>query len=416
MALMRCREATWNPMHSIVRIAASVVALAMLLISSTALAHGNSVAQPEWPLLWPFSLDAVVAIMLTAVVYQRGTTSLRGKRDGFHRGRAMAFYAGLACIGVALITPVDVIAEHLFSVHQVQHLLLRGLAPMLLMLAAPSGPMIAGIPAALRRSLLAPLMANRSFRAFFTLLARPLVSTTLYVGALYFWQIPAVHNQALLAAGWHYLMHLTMLASGLLFFWTVFDPHPAPWGATFPARLIMLGAATFANIPLGAVITLKGTVAYAAYDLLGRWWSVTPLNDELLGGLVIWILGSMMGLIAVLLLVRLWGQTEEQQDQRRLRGIRTPVNRDRSAPGPEHAVQARRRLGWGLALVPAAAFIAVLVLAIWLNWQTSGVASKPIHIDRAKSALSKQRIYAERAFVSDLLKNTTDLLQKNEIG
>ncbi|AOW13362.1 hypothetical protein LPB72_09985 [Hydrogenophaga crassostreae] len=357
----------------------------MLLISSAALAHGDSASPPAWPLPWPFSLDAVVAIALAAFVYQRGIKSLRFKRDGSHRGREVAFYAGLACIGLALITPLDVIAEHLFAVHQVQHLLLRGLAPMLLMLAVPSGPLIAGLPTSLRRSVLVPLMSSRTVRAAFALLARPLVSTALYIGALYFWQIPEVHNQALLLSGWHYLMHVTMLASGLLFFWTVFDPRPAPWGATFPARLGMASAAIFANIPLGALITFKGTVTYAAYDKLGRWWGVTPLEDELLGGLVIWILASMMGLVAALLLVRLWGRTEEQQDQRRVRGFQTPVKRDMSAPGPGHAAQARRRLGWGLALVPAVAFIAVLVLAIWLNWQTKGDSLKQVRVKGATS-------------------------------
>lgn len=99
------------------------------------------------------------------------------------------FYAGLASIGLALVTPLDVIDEHMFAVPQIQQLLLLGLAPMLLLLALPSGPMIAGLPAALRRSVLAPLLSSRTMRSMFTLLTSPFVSTTLYVGALYFWHL-----------------------------------------------------------------------------------------------------------------------------------------------------------------------------------------------------------------------------------
>ena len=223
---------------------------------------------------------------------------------------------------------------------------------MLLMLAVPSVPLIAGLPVALRQRVVAPLMAQRSVRACFAFLGRPLVCTMLYVGTLYIWQVPAIHDMALLRGGWHYLMHLTMLLSGLLFFWVVFDPRPQPWATPFHTRLAMLGAAIFANIPLGAVTTLKDSVSYAAYDRLGRWWGLSPLDDELLGGLVIWIAASMMGLLAVLLLVRLWGRSEERLDERRRQGFAMPANgRGRTIPAGD-AAAARRRIGWGLALIP----------------------------------------------------------------
>jgi len=81
-------------------------------------------------------------------------------------------------------------------------------------------------------------MAQPAVHGVFRALSQPVICTLLYAGTLY---------------AWHYLMHVTMLASGLLFFWRVFDPRPAPWGTPFHQRLVMLGAAIFANIPLGAV-------------------------------------------------------------------------------------------------------------------------------------------------------------------
>ncbi len=349
------------------RAVASVAFCAGMLTSPATRAHVESATAQSPLAAWPW--DVAAALLIAALLYTRGIARLREKSEGEYRGRHWAFYAGLVAVFAALLTPLDAISEHVFAVHQLQHLLLRGIAPMLLMLAVPSGPLIAGLPARLRQRLVGPLMARRSLRATFGLLAQPLVCTLLYAGTLYVWQVPAIHDTALLQESWHYLMHLTMLLSGLLFFWVVFDPRPQPWGTPFHSRLVMLGAAIFANIPLGAVLALKSSVSYSAYDQLGRWWGLSPLGDELLGGLVIWILASMMGLIAVLLLVRLWGRSEERLDQRRRRGFALPSDGSmRGVCANDAAATARRRVGWGLAVIPVVVLAGVLALAVWLTW------------------------------------------------
>lgn len=345
----------------------------LLLVSTGAEAHGGVTETRASPFMqWPMSVDIVSALLVAALLYARGVRRMRGKSLVAHRARHWSFYGGLVSIFVALQTPLDVISEHVFAVHQLQHLLLRGAAPMLLMLAVPAGPLVAGMPAAIRRALIAPALSSTAVRRTFRILAHPLVCTVLYVGTLYVWQLPAWHDGALLNAPLHYLMHLTMLASGLLFFWCVFDTRPAPWGAPFNQRLVMLGAAIFGNIPLGAVITLKSTVVYAAYNQLGRWWGVAPLKDELVGGLILWIAASMMGLIAVLLLMRLWGQSESRFDLRRQRGFAMPLRAEALTDGRDDraARAARTRNGWALALIPLAVFAAVMVLAIWLASQS----------------------------------------------
>lgn len=349
--------------------------LLLLLGTTGAQAHVDSGSERGWFMQWPLSVDVAIALVVSAVFYARGLRQLRAKSVVAHRGRHWAFYGGLASIFLALQTPLDVISEHVFAVHQLQHLLLRGIAPMLLMLAVPAGPLIAGTPSVLRRAVLAPVLTNGVARAVFGFLTRPLICTLVYAGSLYVWQVPAYHDVALLDKPLHYLMHFTMLLSGMLFFWCVFDPRPAPWGPPFSTRLVMLGAAIFANIPLGAVIALKTTVAYAAYDQVGRWWGVAPLKDELLGGLIIWIPASMMGLIAVLLLLRRWGQSEAKLDLRRLQGFAMPPGEAAAMNARTGVAQtaissARRRFGWGLAAIPLAVFAVVIALALWLTQPT----------------------------------------------
>lgn len=362
------REPMLTPRFSAPRLRAVIAVMSLLFVApGIALAHGAQSPEQSWMTAWPVSPDAVIGLLAAAVLYMRGIKALRDKSLSTHRTRHWAFYSGLIAIFLALVTPLDVISEHVFAMHQVQHLLLRGVAPMLLMLAVPSGPLIAGMPGVIRRWCLMPLMTQRAIRGALRLLSHPVICTLLYAGTLYMWQIPVVHEAALLNRAWHYLMHLSMMASGLLFFWRVFDTRPAPWGTSFPSRLVMLGAAMFANIPLGAFITLKDGVSYTVYDELGRWWGLTPMKDELLGGLVIWILGSMMGLFAMLWLLALWGRVEARQDTRRRQGFRP--QRDAAGDVGSGAVEraARRRLGWSLAIVPMTVVAAMVVLAFWIS-------------------------------------------------
>lgn len=353
------------------------LSLLAVFVASSAQAHGDGQAgQSVWA-QWPVSPELLLVLLLSLVFYVRGTRQLQAKGVAISRGRHWAFYIGLASIFLALQTPLDLVAEHVFYVHQLQHLLLRGIAPMLLLLALPAAPLVAGMPAALRRSVLVPVMGNGGVRGIFRFLAHPVVCTLLYVGSLYAWQVPAYHNAALLSAPLHYLMHVTLLLSGLLFFWCVFDPRPAPWGAPYSTRLIMLVSAIFANIPVGAVTTLKTTVLYTAYDQVGRWWGMEPLADELLGGIVLWMAASMMGLLAVLFLVRLWGKSENKLDQRRQQGFSPPAKGRPTANTAEAAGKARQRMAWGLAIVPLLMFAAVMVLAVWLAQRSAPSLLQP---------------------------------------
>lgn len=276
---------------------------------------------------WPFTPDIVFGTLIAAVFYGAGLwrapdTNTQQDKRLWH---GVFFYAGLAAIFLALQSPIDTFSEHVFALHQVQHLLLHSLGPMLLMLAVPERPLIAGMPKWLRRHVLIPVITGRAIRAAFSFLSRPAAATFLYVGSLYFWQIPGYHEMTLLDESVHYLMHLSMLFTGLLFFRSIFDPRPAPLGTGYGARLVMLCAAIAGNILIGAFITFKSAVLYPAYDTLGRLWNLNALTDELLGGIVIWIPSSMMCVVAALIVIRSWGAREEKVDDWRRRGLPADV-------------------------------------------------------------------------------------------
>ena len=288
-----------------------------------ALAHvDDGTAAAAW-MAWPLKIDIAGGIALAALLYAAGMWKLRARERLSISWRHAAFFSGLAALFVGLQSPLDTLAEHSFFMHQVQHLLLQTVAPLLLMVAAPQPALLAGFPAPLRRAIVAPVLGSRPARAIFGFLAQPWIAALLLVLSLYAWHWPPYHDLALRDEPVHYLMHVSMLAAGLLFFSCILDPRPAPLGSRYGTRINALWAAMTAGMLLGAGLALKNTALYPAYDELGRLFDLTALGDERLGGLIMWIPGSAAWLPAFLVLLRRWDTHELRIHDRRTRGIAT---------------------------------------------------------------------------------------------
>lgn len=313
------------------RTARAMLAHAAGMAPAAALAHadGRAAATP-WT-AWNITPDILAGTVIVAALYAAGLWRLRGKERTAPRWRHAAFFSGVAMVFLALESPLDELAERSFFMHQLQHLLLQTVGPMLLMLAAPQAILIAGVPAGLRRGVLGPILATRAVREIFGFLARPWIATLLFVASIYAWHWPPYHDLAVLDDAVHYLMHFTMLAAGLFFFFAVFDPRPPPLGARYGTRINILWAAMTANVVLGASLALKDTALYTAYEQIGRLWDLGALEDERLGGLIMWIPGSVVCLPAFLVLLRMWNSQEARLDERRRRGIAPPAAATRAA-------------------------------------------------------------------------------------
>ncbi len=352
--------------------------LALSLLPAQAFAHGGEDLTNANALdAWHFTPDIVIPTLLVLAVYVAGIWRRRHARKTTAPWRHAVFIAGVLGIFLSLQSPIDPIAERLFWVHQIQHMLLRLLGPLLICLAWPPGTLIAGLPRTVRRTVLAPLLSNGPLRAVFHILGTPAVATAVFIGTLYVWEWPAFHNAAVLNDGLHYFMHVTMLASGLLFWARIFDARPAPQGIRYGFRLMMLWITVLSNILLGALTTLKPMALYTAYDVHGRLFDMAAMADEQLGGVLIWIPSSMMGLFAVILVVHALGMHETKQEIKRQQW--TPSNYDAMAwpsTGAELIRQARtknRQMAFGFAGFSFAIFVAVLLIGVLsLTFHTQG--------------------------------------------
>jgi putative membrane protein len=266
----------------------------------------------QWPLTPGITLGAL-AIVWLYIAGQRPSPVSANDRSGALRH--LAFFGGVAAVFLALQSPIEPISDHVFIVHQVEHMLLRTVGPMPLMLATPQAALLRGLPAWVRRHVLTPLLASRPVRVL-GVFGHPAAATLLFIGITYFWMVPRYHDLAILDEPVHYLWHATLLLSGLIFFWRIFDPRPYPLGASITARIFMLGLAAIGNILLGSYLSFKHQLLYSAYGEMGRLWAIDPVIDERFGGLTMWIPGSMMFASAALLMVYRQARQEDRATTR----------------------------------------------------------------------------------------------------
>jgi putative membrane protein len=198
--------------------------------------------------------------------------------------------------------------------HQVQHLLLRMLGPLLILLGAPLTPILKGLPKPLLMKIIKPTVSNRYARRLYYKLTNPVLTTAIFMGSLYLWQIPVIHNLAVRSDILHEVMHISMLFSGLLFWWLVIDPKPHRSRLHYGLRVLYLGLIVLPNTLLGAIITFSPGLLYEAYYEFPQPFGINPLLDQQVGGLTLWMIGDMMSIIVAGLTMIVWYKHEQRQD------------------------------------------------------------------------------------------------------
>lgn len=269
---------------------------------------------------WVFDPLAIVAVAAAGWAYARGLGRLWGRAGsghGIRRGQATAFAVGLGAIVIALLSPLDAVDTTLFSAHMLQHLLLMLVAAPLLVLGRPMAPFAWALPLAWRRGI-GRVTRTRQVRAVWRAVTHPVVVWTLNLIVLWAWHLPALYEAALTNDAIHAVEHLCLLGAALLFWQTVCAAHGRRLARGMDV-LYVVAAGVQMNI-LGALITFAGAVWYPSQegaDLAA--WGLTPLADQQLAGLIMWVPSSAVYLAATATLFLAWLRTEEAAMQRRER-------------------------------------------------------------------------------------------------
>jgi putative copper resistance protein D len=238
--------------------------------------------------------------------------------------RTVAYLAGLGSILLALISPVEAYEGQLFSVHMVQHLLLELVAAPLLLAGAPITLALRAASPSWRRRLLAVLQSRAVH-----VLAFPVVAWILFAAVNWGWHFSTLYDQALENDLLHYLQHASFLGASLLFWWPVVAADPGPWRLPHPVRILYLFLAMPQNSFLGVAIMSASTVLFPHYVTNLRDWGPTPLEDQQLGGVIMWVVGDLAFLAAMVLVAH----PEHDHEDRRTVRLDARLAAERAARG-----------------------------------------------------------------------------------
>jgi putative membrane protein len=287
---------------------------AVLPAAALAAAHphdGELLAPHELWRAWSFEPGVIVALALPAWGYVRGLRVLwaRGAgHGGIERWEAAAFALGWVVLALSLLSPIHALGEVLFSAHMVQHELLMAVAAPLLVLGRPLLPLIWALPARLRLGVGRLAMVPGVRRAWWVLSA-PLPATLIHGIAIWAWHAPGLFQATLHSELVHALQHLSFLGSGLLFWWALLHGHGERRGYGVAVLAVFITAAHTGA--LGALLAFAQTDFYPQYARTTPTWGLTPLEDQQLAGLVMWVPASVVYLLAALGLF--WGWLRESE-------------------------------------------------------------------------------------------------------
>ena len=254
---------------------------------------------------WAIDPLSVGLLVLLAGVYWRGSTLLARRRHypGEHRRRAAAFWSAWAALAIAFGPPLEPLTAVSFAAHMAQHELIMLIAAPLLVLARPSGVLLWGLPSG-AAGLLASLARARAMRACIEFFCTPLAAGLLHFAVLWVWHMPAAFEAGLANEVVHWLQHVSFFVSAWVFWFAVLAAGRG--GERRGAALISMLATVIHTGILGALLTFSPSVWYGSYRVGTGWSGLTPLEDQQLGGLIMWVPGGAVFLVAGVVLMGLW--------------------------------------------------------------------------------------------------------------
>jgi putative membrane protein len=246
---------------------------------------------------WHMPLDVVIASIVTGIIYIRGFIALHAQMPNrFPRWRLAAFSGGLAAILIAVASPLAAFDDLLLQVHMIQHMILMLVAPPLLLLGAPTIPLLRGLPAALAKAV-GQLLGSPALRRLGRFITHPIVAWIVLAATTWGWHVPGPYQLALRSERWHAVEHTCFISASLLFWWPVIQPWPsvAQWPRWTMIPYLLL--ADVQNTILSAILAFSDRLIYPFYATAPRLGGITPLDDQITAGVIMWVPGSLFFLI-----------------------------------------------------------------------------------------------------------------------
>lgn len=258
---------------------------------------------------WNWPPVIVASLALTAILYTAGTIRMvrRSANPKLHAPAVAFFVAGWLSLLIALDSPLHELGEQLFWVHMTQHEILMMISAPLLVLGRPLIPFLWALPQRWRERV-ANIGRARSFRTMWDGFSSPVSAWLISALALWVWHLPWLFDKTLQNDWMHAAQHTTFLLTALLFWWPL--TNPAPRFGYGSAIVYVFTTALHTSI-LGALLTFAPRPWYSPYVSTAPLWHLTALEDQQLGGLIMWIpAGTLLIAVGLWLVVKWLSQSQ----------------------------------------------------------------------------------------------------------
>jgi putative membrane protein len=263
---------------------------ALVVLPQAAVAHHlDSALQSS--ATWSYDPWLLTPLYVTGIAFHVGTQRIwarAGFRHGVSLGQAAAFWAGWLILALAITSPLHWLGERLFTAHMIEHELIMLVAAPLIAFARINGAVLWSLPQSWR-SAAGRLFTTGASAAVWRVASHPGSATFLHGAAIWFWHLPAVYAVALENEAVHRMQHVTFFASSLLFWWVLLHGRSRPRLVHDAISIGCLFITVLHSGLLGALLTLSTRVWVPSQNVLAQQFGLTPLEDQELAGVLMWI-------------------------------------------------------------------------------------------------------------------------------
>ncbi len=206
----------------------------------------------------------------------------------------ICFFSGLFVIFASLNGPIHDLSDfYLFSAHMVQHLLMTLVVPALLLNGTPGW-------------MLRPLLKYEPLYKVARFVTRPAMCFVIFNVVIAVWHIPAFYNRTMADHGVHIGEHLMFMAAAVLMWWPFLSPLPELPRLSYPGQMLYCFLMIIPMSIVAVYISMAESILYPAYSSAPRIWGLSPLEDQQLGGLIMWIPGAVVFYIILTVVFFKW--------------------------------------------------------------------------------------------------------------
>jgi putative membrane protein len=253
------------------------------LTAAPLFAHeGETLAPHDTLTAWAWDPLIVTGLAVAAYLYWRGASAVHG----IERWERWCYWAGWLSLVIALVSPLHPMGEVLFSAHMAQHEVLMLIAAPLLVLGRPLVSYLWALPIAWRKGV-GRVTKSRPATALWGRISRPFHAWWIHALALWVWHAPSLFQAAVTSNVVHTLQHLSFLISALVFWWALLRGRYA--GQQYGLGVLYVFTTAVHSSILGALLTFSTKAWYPVYSQTTQKWGVSPIEDQQIGGLIMWV-------------------------------------------------------------------------------------------------------------------------------